>query len=149
MSIATYWSIAKIIAENESIAKSIAKYWSITISIAILSKYCNKYCKIEKVLQYVLQNFKIIAISIAKLQKYCNKHCNTLKVVRYSCKISKYYNKYCKISKVLQYFAILLEPPMTTGSIQNRVFEFLYVVFHSKRYLYMEDFTVVNLRIFF
>ena len=111
-SIATYWSITKSIAKNESIAKSIAKYKSITISITILSKYCNKYCKISKVLQYVLQNFKSFAIGIAILWKYCNTYCN----------ISKYCNKYCKFSKVLQYFAISTKYDICIIWVYNNVF---------------------------
>ena len=52
MSIATYWSIAKIIA------KSIVKF----------RKYYNEYCKILTVLQYILQYFENITILIAKSQ---------------------------------------------------------------------------------
>ena len=79
MSIATYWSIAKGIAKNENIAiyKIIAKI------IAILSKYCNTYCKISK----VSQNYKSIAILTAKSQRITisveniQKCCNTFAIL--------------------------------------------------------------------
>ena len=61
-------------------------------SIAISIAKIQKYCKISKVLQQVLQYFESIAIliaksqsiaiSIAKFQKYCNSYCNTLKVLQ-------------------------------------------------------------------
>ena len=38
---------------------------------------CNKYCKISKVLQYLLQNIKIVAILIAKSQSIIIL-CNTI-----------------------------------------------------------------------
>ena len=45
---------------------SIAKYQSIAISIAKSQKHYNKYYKISKVLQYLLQNLKCTAISLAE-----------------------------------------------------------------------------------
>ena len=58
--------------KSQNIATSIAKSQSIVTSIAKSQKYCNKYCRISKELQYLY----------VKSQKYCNKYC----------KISKYYN---------------------------------------------------------
>ena len=84
MSITKYQDVAISIEKAQSIATRIAKYQSIEISITKSQNYCNKYYKISKVLQYLLQNLKIIAILIAKSQSICikyykiSKYCNTL-----------------------------------------------------------------------
>ena len=60
LSISKYQIIVTILQSVKVLQQVLQNFKSIAINIAKFQKYYNKYCKSSKVLQYLLQNLKVL-----------------------------------------------------------------------------------------